>query len=99
MAGPPSVPHRIAFLAPSLVLPQGAEHLEQASALILFIALFEHLLRHPRVTVTDPDDHRLTDKDDRLITIDHPNIAEIRRAQYGEGRRDELLWFEVSLDA
>jgi tetratricopeptide (TPR) repeat protein len=98
MSSPPPLPYRISFLAPRLALPAGAEHLEQASALLLFIALFEHLLRHPRVTVTDPDDHRLVDNEDRLITIDHPNIDAIRGGEYGEGRRDELLWIEASLD-
>ncbi|MBI5531731.1 MAG: tetratricopeptide repeat protein [Deltaproteobacteria bacterium] len=98
MAIPPPLPHRVTFLAPVMTLPAGADHLEQPAALLLYITVFEHFLRHPSVSMTDPDDHRLVDGDDRLITINHPEIGDIRDAEYGSGRRDELIWFELSLD-
>lgn len=98
MAGPSPLPHRVSFLAPLLTMPNGAPHLEQPAALLLFIAFFQHLVRHPRVTVVDPDDHRLTDREDRLLTIQHPGIDDFRGEQFGEWRRDELVWLELSLD-
>ena len=98
MAVPPILPHRVTFLAPRLTLPSNAVHLEQAAALLLFVTIFEHMLRHPSVSMTDPDDHRLVDGDDRLLTIDHPEIDEIRSTEFGGGRRDELIWLDISLD-
>ncbi len=98
MAGPLTLPHRITFLAPVLALPPNAQHLETSSALLLFITVFENLVRHPRVTLTDPDDHQLTDREERLLNVQHPRIDSLRDEQFGEARRDELLWFELSLD-
>ena len=98
MAVPPILPHRVTFLAPRLTLPPNAAQLEQSAALLLFVTVFEHLMRHPSVSMTDPDDHRLVDGDDRLITIDHPDIDEIRSSEYGGARRDELIWLDISLD-
>jgi len=99
MAVPAVLPHRVTFLAPILALPLGAQHLEQPAALLLFIAVFEHLLRHPSVSMTDPDDHRLVDDDDQLVTVNHPGMAELRASEFGRARRDELVWLELSLDA
>lgn len=98
MAVPAVLPHRVTLLAPLLALPQGAQHLEQPAALLLFITVFEHMLRHPSVSMTDPDDHRLVDNDERLLTIQHPDIDGIRGNEYGRARRDELIWFELSMD-
>jgi hypothetical protein len=52
----PELPHRVAFLAPLLTMPEGASELEQPSALLLFVTVFERLVRHPSVSVTDPDE-------------------------------------------
>ena len=98
MAVPPPLPHRVTFLAPILGLPQGAEHLERPAALLLFVTVFEHLVRHPSVSMTDPDDHQLVDGEERLVTIQHPDIDDLRNRAYGSQRRDELIWFELSLD-
>src|SRR5437868_5245512 len=95
----PDLPHRITFVAPKLTLAGGDAPLESVSAIVLAVALFEHLLRHPTVTVTDPDDLRLTDPDERLLTVDHPEFAALKQTEFEDGRRDELLWFEISLDA
>ncbi len=92
------LPHRITFLPTSLVLPAPQVQYEQPAALLLFTTLFEHFLRHPRVAMIDPDDLQITDPDNVLLTAQHPRIANVKAYEFFENRRDEVLWFEISLD-
>jgi hypothetical protein len=92
------IPHRVTFVAPQLSLAQQQAHLAPVCGLLLFVTLFEHLCRHPSVTVTDPDDFRLTDDEERLVHIEHPDFDRVRSSQFGDNRRDELLSFELQLD-
>jgi tetratricopeptide (TPR) repeat protein len=95
----PELPHRVGFLAPLLTLPEGsADGLERTAALLHFVTVFEHLVRHPSVSVTDPDDTRLTDREGRLLTAEHPALDAVRQRAFAHGRRDELVWFHASLD-
>jgi len=91
-------PHRVSFLAPALTLPQPLEHLAILSAKVLASLVFDHLVRHPIVSVGDFDDERLTDEDDRLIDARHAGAEETIDAFLRVGRRHEVLWFDVSLE-
>jgi tetratricopeptide (TPR) repeat protein len=91
-------PHRVSFLASALVLPAALEHLGLLAAKLLGAILFDHLVRHPVVTVADFDDERLTDDDNNLLDARHPDIEDTIDWYFRVARRHEVLWLEVSLD-
>ena len=91
-------PHRVTFLAARLTLPAGDDGLEGTCALLLGAALSESLARHPVVAVADLEDFPVLDDAGVPLGTAHPAWASVRDAELLEGRRDELLWFDVSLD-
>ncbi len=92
------LPHRVTFLAPRIHVAQNEAWLEQPAAMLMAIVLFEHFLRHPAVTVTDPDDFHVTDRDGALLGFGCAGMDDLRASHFGDGRRDELVAFELSLD-
>jgi hypothetical protein len=88
-------PHRIAFLAPTLTLPDDGAGLSYAK--ILGALLADHLVRHPVVSVLDYDDQVLSDSGDRLHDLRHPDIEATIDSLFRLARREEVLWFELSL--
>ncbi len=95
MPPPLPYPHRIAFLAPTLTLPDDGAPLSYAK---LFGALLaDHLVRHPVISVLDFDDQVLCDSGDRLHDLRHPDIAAVIDSLFRLARREEVLWFEFSL--
>lgn len=93
------LPHRVTFLAPVLVLPPGWERVEEAAAELLEAAVFEHLVRHPKLSVTDPDDFLGVDPDGTLVNIRHPNIENVIDIEIFPARRAEVAWFELEFVA
>jgi tetratricopeptide (TPR) repeat protein len=90
-------PHRATFLASTLVVP-----LEQAGTTaflsrLISLTIFDHFLRHPIVTLGD-DDERLADADGRLLDANHPQIEDSIDWLFRISRRNEVMWFEISVD-
>lgn len=97
-------PHRVAFLAATLALPDdpamtlpddAAPPLSYAKLIGALVA--DQLARHPIVSVLDFDDQQLVDASDRLLDAQHPDAAATIDALFRVARRDEVLWLEVDL--
>jgi len=91
-------PHRATFLASTLVVPSGQDALAPYIARLISVIVFDHLVRHPVVTLGDHDDERLTDDAGRLLDASHPQLEESIDWFFRVSRRHEVLWFELSLD-
>lgn len=88
---PQPFPHRVSFLATT------ATSLAQAK--LIAAVLFDHLVRHPVVSMSDFDDDRLADDDGRLLDARHPDAEELVDWQFRVNRRADVLWLETNLDA
>ena len=95
---PLPMPHRVSFLASTMVLPASIEHLALLPAKLFAAAIFDHLIRHPVVSVGDFEDERLTDEQGRLLDARSPGIEESIDWFFRISRRHEVLWIDVSLD-
>src|ERR1700759_1270131 len=95
--GPLPYPHRAAFLASSLVLPSASAHLAPYLARLLSVIAFDHLVRHPIMTLED--EARLVDDTGALLDVNHPQIEDNFDWYYRTARRHEVLWVELSFDA
>ena len=95
--GPLPYPHRASFLASTLVMPATLETLAPYIARLVSVIVFDHLVRHPIVTLGD-DDARLVDDSGRLLDVLHPQIEDSFDWYYRLARRHEVLWFELSFD-
>ncbi|MCW5804047.1 MAG: hypothetical protein KIT31_16860 [Deltaproteobacteria bacterium] len=100
--GPLPYPHRATFLASTLVISrEGPAQLEPASSYIarlVSVVVFDHLLRHPVVTLGDHDDERLVDEHGRLLDARHPQTEDSTDWFFRVSRRHEVLWFELGFD-
>ncbi|HEY0195771.1 MAG TPA: hypothetical protein VGC42_31875, partial [Kofleriaceae bacterium] len=65
-------PHRATLLASALTVPDEHAPLVPYVARLISVIVFDHLVRHPVVTLGDHDDERLTDDQHQLIDIHHP---------------------------
>jgi hypothetical protein len=97
-------PHRVAFLAATLTLPDdpamtlpddAAPPLSYAKLLGALVA--DQLARHPIVSVLDFDDQVMVDASDRLLDAQHPDADATIDSLFRMARRDEVLWFELDL--
>ena len=95
---PLPMPHRVSFLASTMVLPAQVEHLGLLPAKLFAAILFDHLIRHPVVSVGDLDDERLTDEHDRLLDARSPGVEDSIDWFFRISRRHEVLWLDLSLD-
>ncbi|HEY0476436.1 MAG TPA: hypothetical protein VGD37_02880 [Kofleriaceae bacterium] len=91
-------PHRATFLASTLTVPSGQDALAPYVARLISVIVFDHLVRHPVVTLGDHDDERLTDDTGRLLDAAHPQLEESIDWFFRVSRRHEVLWFELGLD-
>jgi len=91
-------PHRATFLASMLHLPAELEHVRPSVARLLSLIVFDHLVRHPVLTLGDHDDERLVDDTGRLLDARHPQAEDSIDWFFRVSRRHEVLWFELSLD-
>lgn len=66
-------------------------------ARMLSLVVFDHILRHPVVTLGD-DDERFGDEQGRLLDANHPQIEDTIDWLFRIARRHEVLWFEISVD-
>jgi hypothetical protein len=96
--GPLPYPHRATFLASRLSVSADQEGLAPYAARLLSVIAFDHLVRHPVVTLGDLDDERLTDDAGRLLDADHPHLEDSIDWFFRVSRRHEVLWFELSID-
>src|ERR1043166_5110501 len=96
--GPQPYPHRATFLASTLVVSAEQDALAPYVARLISVLVFDHLGRHPVVTLGDHDDERLTDDSGRLLDADHPQFEDSIDWFFRVSRRHEVLWFELSLD-
>src|SRR4051812_2911927 len=65
--GPLPYPHRATFLASSLTTAGDQESSAPYVARLISVIVFDHLVRHPVVTLGDHDDERLVDDAGRLL--------------------------------
>ncbi|MCE9578271.1 MAG: hypothetical protein K8W52_34410 [Deltaproteobacteria bacterium] len=79
-------------------VPAAAAHLALLYAKVIAAAVFDHLLRHPTVTVADFDDERLSDLEDRLLDARHPEIEDTIDWYFRVARRHEVLWLDIGLE-
>ena len=91
-------PYRASFLASAMALPSSLQHLALLAAKLLGATLFDHLVRHPVLTVGDFDDERLTDDDNNLLDARHPDVEDTIDWFFRVNRRDEVLWLECRFD-
>jgi tetratricopeptide (TPR) repeat protein len=92
-------PHRATFLASTLVTAPGQERVAPYVARVVSVILFDHLVRHPVVTLGDHDDERLLDDNGELLDARHPQVEDSIDWFFRVSRRHEVLWFELSLEA
>jgi hypothetical protein len=98
MGGPLPYPHRATFLASTLTVPAGQDALAPYIARLISVIVFDHLVRHPVVTLGDHDDERLTDDASQLLDARHPQVEDSIDWLFRVSRRHEVLWFELSFD-
>jgi tetratricopeptide (TPR) repeat protein len=96
--GPLPYPHRATFLASTLVVPVELDATASYAARLISVIVFDHLVRHPVVTLGDHDDERLVDETGRLLDARHPQAEDSIDWFFRVSRRHEVLWFEISLD-
>ena len=96
--GPLPYPHRATFLASTLTVSLEQDALAPYVARLISVIAFDHLVRHPVVTLGDHDDERLTDDAGRLLDATHPQLEESIDWFFRVSRRHEVLWFELSID-
>jgi len=96
--GPLPYPHRATFLASTLVVPTELEAAASVAARLISVIVFDHLVRHPILTLGDHDDERLVDDNGRLLDALHPQVEDSIDWFFRISRRHEVLWFELSLD-
>jgi tetratricopeptide (TPR) repeat protein len=96
--GPLPYPHRATFLATTLTVAPDQEALAPYVARLVSAILFDHLVRHPVVTLGDHDDERLIDDTGRLLDATHPRFEDSLDWFFRVSRRHEVLWFELSID-
>jgi tetratricopeptide (TPR) repeat protein len=90
-------PHRATFLASTLVVPLKDAAATPYLARLLSLIVFDHFLRHPVVTLGD-EDERFGDEQGRLLDASHPQIEDTIDWLFRIARRQEVLWFEISID-
>lgn len=91
-------PHRATFLASTLHVPAELEVAVPYVARLLSLIVFDHLVRHPMLTLGDHDDERLVDDHGRMLDAAHPQLEESLDWFFRVSRRAEVLWLELSLD-
>jgi len=91
-------PHRATFLASTLTVPVEQNTLVPYFARLISVIVFDHLVRHPVVTLGDHDDERLTDDNSRLLDAQHPQLEDSIDWFFRVSRRHEVLWFELNFD-
>src|SRR5688572_22098885 len=91
-------PHRATFLASTLVVPAELDAAAAVAARLISVIVFDHLVRHPILTLGDHDDERLVDDSGRLLDARHPQAEDSIDWFFRVSRRHEVLWFEISLD-
>jgi len=91
-------PHRATFLASTLMVPIELEAAAAHVARLISVVVFDHLVRHPVVTLGDHDDERLVDDNGRLLDARHPQAEDSIDWFFRVSRRHEVLWFELSLE-
>ena len=96
--GPLPYPHRATFLASTLTVPVEQDALVPYLARLISVIVFDHLVRHPVITLGDHDDERLTDDTSRLLDAQHPQLEDSIDWFFRVSRRREVLWFELSFD-
>jgi tetratricopeptide (TPR) repeat protein len=96
--GPLPYPHRATFLAATLTVAPDQDALPPYVARLISVITFDHLVRHPVVTLGDHDDERLTDDTGRLLDATHPQLEDSLDWFFRVSRRHEVLWFELSID-
>jgi len=96
--GPLPYPHRATFLASTLVVPPALAGASSVLARLLSVIVFDHLVRHPILTLGDHDDERLVDETGALLDASHPQVEDSIDWFFRISRRHEVLWFELSVD-
>jgi len=110
--GPLPYPHRATFLASTFIVPGELDATAPYPkgtcspdgslaylARLISVIVFDHLVRHPVVTLGDHDDERIVDETGHLLDARHPQAEESIDWFFRVSRRHEVLWFEISLDA
>ncbi len=106
--GPLPYPHRATFLASTLTVsaalagPKKSESdvggVTSALVRLVSVIVFDHLVRHPILTLGDHDDERLLDDAGQPLDARHPAVEDSIDWFFRISRRHEVLWFELSID-
>jgi tetratricopeptide (TPR) repeat protein len=96
--GPLPYPYRATFLATTLAAPVQDAALVPYLARLVSVIVFDHLIRHPVVTLGDHDDERLTDDAGGLLDVHHAQAEDSFDWFFRVSRRREVLWFELGID-
>jgi tetratricopeptide (TPR) repeat protein len=94
---PQPFPHRVSVLATTLVAAS-PDSSGLMPAKLIGAVVFDLLVRHPVVSMSDFDDDRLADDDGRLLDARHPDAEELVDWQFRVNRRADVLWLEIGTD-
>lgn len=92
-------PHRVAFLAPEVLVEGGDLAYEREAALLVWTACIELCQRHPNLAVYDFESMPIVPRDGHFVPRDARRGATPSDAFFGPTRRDEVAWLELTLVA
>lgn len=91
-------PYRIALLETDARLAPEHAKLERVVELIAWVHLFQRTVRHPALSVIDPDDAHVTPLDGQFVPMHVLRAGETPAASFfADERRDEVVWLELPL--
>ncbi|MDB4957315.1 MAG: repeat protein [Myxococcales bacterium] len=90
-------PHRVAFLEPEVDVEGPDASYEREAAVLMWTACIETCQRHPRLAVLDADATPLLPQDGHFAPQNAGRGARPDDAFFGQTRRDEVVWLELTL--
>ncbi|MCB9573087.1 MAG: tetratricopeptide repeat protein, partial [Kofleriaceae bacterium] len=96
-AAPSRKPHRIAFLVPTLSVPDGDVARARDLELLLWLACIDAASRHPQLAVLDAEAMQVQAQGPHFVPALAQRGATPDDAALAASRRDEVVWLELSL--
>ncbi|MCC7541570.1 MAG: hypothetical protein IT379_35455, partial [Deltaproteobacteria bacterium] len=85
--------------APVLALHADVRSLAEPIADVLAAVVHAQLVRHPVVSMLDPDAQRIVDEQGSLLNVTHERFDEMLERSFLDDRRDEVVWLELGFEA